>query len=104
MWVVCEASNLSQILREFSICRPHVVVIDLSQPRDAGLRAMNAIRNLSPEMPLVTFVSELEEPDEAPGTQGATAIISRVRASQEIIPAIRKVIAQPQGAGRVDPL
>ena len=93
MWVVCEAGDLAQILREFSICRPDVVVIDLSQPRDAGLRAMNSIRNLSPEMPLVIFVSELEELDESPGTLGPTAIISRIRASQEIIPAIRKVIA-----------
>jgi DNA-binding NarL/FixJ family response regulator len=104
MWVVCEASDLAQIPRELRICRPHVVVIDLTQPRDAGLRAMNAIRNLSPEMPLVIFVSELEELDQSPGTQGATVIVSRTRASQEIIPAIRKVIAQPQGAGRTDPL
>jgi DNA-binding NarL/FixJ family response regulator len=104
MWVVCEASDLAQILREFRICRPHVVVIDLSQPRNAGLRAMNAIRNRQPEMPLVIFVSELEELGESPGTQGATAIVSRIRASQEIIPAIRKVIAQPLGAGKVGPL
>jgi len=95
MWVVCEASNLAQMLREFIICRPHVVVIDLSQPRDAGLRATNAIRNISPAIPLVIFVSELEELDESPGKQGATVIVPRIRANQEVIPAIRKVIAQP---------
>jgi len=103
MRVVCEASDLAQLLREFRICRPHVVILDLSQPRDASLRAMNAIRNLSLEIPLVIFVSELEELDESPGTRGATVTVSRLRASQEIIPAIRKVIAQPHGPGRVDP-
>jgi DNA-binding NarL/FixJ family response regulator len=95
MWVVCEASDLTQTLREFWICRPHVVVIDLSQPRGAGLHAMDAIRNLSPEMPLVIFVSELDEFSGSTGIQGATVIVSRTRASQEIIPAIRKLIAQP---------
>jgi DNA-binding NarL/FixJ family response regulator len=66
MRVVCEASELAQILRKFWIRRPHVVVIDLSRPRDAGLRAMNAIRDLSPQAPLVMLASEFEELDRSP--------------------------------------
>jgi DNA-binding NarL/FixJ family response regulator len=103
MWLVCETNDLAQLRREFKICRPHVVVIDLSRPRDAAIRAMNAIRHLSPKMPLVIIVSELEELPESHGVHGPTVFISRIRASHEIIAAIRAVTSQARPAGRPDP-
>jgi DNA-binding NarL/FixJ family response regulator len=102
MWLVCEANDLAQARRELRICRPHVVVIDLARPHDAGLRAMNAIRRLSPNMPLVVFVNEIEESYESK-TQGFTAFVSRIRASHEVIAAIRTVFVLAQRAGRLDP-
>jgi two-component system, NarL family, response regulator NreC len=102
MWLVCETGDLAQLRRELKACRPQVVVIDLS-PRDAGIRAMDAVRHLSPKMPLVVIVSEVEEYHEAHAPRGATVFISRIRASREIIAAIRAVAAQAQRTGRADP-
>jgi DNA-binding NarL/FixJ family response regulator len=93
MWLVCEANDLAQVRRELRICRPHVVVVDLARPHDAGLRAMTAIRRLSPNMPLVVFVNEIEESHESRSTHGSTVFVSRIRASHEVIAAIRTVFA-----------
>jgi DNA-binding NarL/FixJ family response regulator len=98
MWIVCEASNLAQIMRNFQICRPHVVVIDLQLPRDAGRRAISAIEAVSPSTPLVVLNDDPAELDESPRTaEGTIVIVSKVRASEQVIPAIRSAVAAAQG-------
>jgi two-component system, NarL family, response regulator NreC len=101
MRIVCEASDLAQILRDFQICRPHVVVIDLLLPRDAGRRAVSGIEAISPLTPLVVLNDDPFELDESPRTaEGTIVIVSKVRVSEQVIPAIRSALAAAQGRRR----
>lgn len=95
MYVVCEAGDLAQILRDLQICRPDVVVLDLHLPRGAGARAISRIRGLSPMMPLVILANDPAELTESRSSDILT--VSKISASEEVIPAIRKAI----GARRI---
>jgi two-component system NarL family response regulator len=93
MRVVCEASDLSQTVRDFHRCRPEVVVIDLQLPRGAGLSAMNAIRKIAPRTSLVVLANYPGEfaTSSHPG-EGATEVVSKIDAGEQVILAIRKVV------------
>jgi DNA-binding NarL/FixJ family response regulator len=98
MCVVCNASNLSQTLRDFQTCRPDVVVIDLHLPQGAGVRAMNAITTMSPRTPLVVLADYPDEMDASPRAGvGATVIVAKMSASERVIPAIRQAISATYG-------
>jgi DNA-binding NarL/FixJ family response regulator len=95
MYVVCDGGDLEQILHEFQICRPDVVVIDLHLPRGVGVRAMESIRAVSPGTPLVVLANYPGEVHEArrPG-QAAVVTVPKISANEQIIPGIRKAIAE----------
>jgi DNA-binding NarL/FixJ family response regulator len=103
MFVVCEACNLPQILRDFHRCRPDVVMIDLQSPRGADLRAVTSIRGLSPGTPLVVLADYPGEVEASHFTgQGATVVVSKILASEQIIRAIRKAISDTGDSGGSD--
>ena len=103
MNVVCEAVDLSQTIRDFQRCRPQVVVIDLQLPRGAGLKAMNAIRKISPRTPLVVLANYPGEVDTSPRpNEGATEVVSKTYAGEQVILAIRKALADTPGSGGTD--
>jgi DNA-binding NarL/FixJ family response regulator len=101
MYVVCEACDLPQTLRDFPPCRPDVVVIDLQRPSGAGLRAMNALRKLSPGMPLVVLESDsgIARHGSSVPEEGATVMVSKIWASEQVIPAIRRAAAHARSSG-----
>ena len=83
----------------FQSRKPDVVVIDLHLPQGAGVRAMNARTTMSPRTPLVVLADYAGEADAAPGARaGATVIIAKLLASEQVIPAIRRAIATTQGS------
>ena len=98
MQVVCEASDLTQTLREFGLCKPDIAVIDLQSPQGSGLRAMTAIRKLFPGTPLViltTYPDELETCRRA--GEGTTVVVSKTLTSEEVILAMRQAIEASRG-------
>jgi two-component system, NarL family, response regulator NreC len=94
MYVVCDGGDLAQILQEFQICRPDVMVIDLHLPRGVGVRAMESIRDISPGTPLVILANYPGEVHESrrPG-HAAVVTVPKIAANEEIIPGIRKAVA-----------
>jgi two-component system, NarL family, nitrate/nitrite response regulator NarL len=94
MYVICDAGESTQLLREFALCRPDVVVVDLHLPSGTGLRAVSRIRALSPTTPVVVLANypgELPDP-RAPG-HGPTVVVSKISANEQIISAIRNAVA-----------
>ena len=103
MFVACEACNLLQILRDFHRCRPDAVLIDLQSPRGADLRAITSIRELSPGTPVVVLADYPREVKASHVTgQGATVVVSKISASEQIIRAIRKAISDTGDSGDID--
>ena len=103
MYVACNARDPLQCLVDFQTCRPDVVVIDLHLPQGAGVRAMNAITTMSPGTPLVVLVDYAGEVDVSPRAgEGATVIVPKMLASEQVIPAIREAISATYGPGGVD--
>jgi DNA-binding NarL/FixJ family response regulator len=100
MRVACETSDLPQTVRDFHLCRPDVVVIDLQLPRGADLRIMTAIRKVSPGAPLVVLANYPDEIDTSPHAgEGATVMVSKTLVSEQLILAIRQAITATQGSG-----
>lgn len=94
MYVVWEAGDRAEITRGLRSCRPDVVVLDLHLPQGVGVRATNGIRGLSPPMPLVVLVDYPgEAPESRPAARVCTVTVSKISVNEQIIPAIRQVIA-----------
>lgn len=94
MYVVGEAGDLAQTLRDLPRCRPDILLIDLQSPRDAGLRAANAIRRLAPEMPLVLLADCPAGADTLTGLiRGPTAIVPKILTNERIISAIHQAMS-----------
>ena len=102
MYVVCDTSDVSQTLRDFHLCRPDVLIIDLQSPRGAGLRATDAIRKLSPATPLVVLEDYPADAEAQRGSaHGRTILVPKMLACEQIISAIRKAFSdvRPGGTG-----
>jgi two-component system, NarL family, response regulator DevR len=89
MEVVCEARDLEPALRDFESSCPDLVVVDLQLPEGEGLRAVRALRKLSPSLPMVVLTMYPEQAVvikcrgvyEVSGTASSLAIIAMVRAA-----------------------
>ena len=89
MEVVCAARDLEQGLRDFESSYPDLVVVDLQLPQGEGLRAVRALRNLSPGLPMVVLtmypgqavVIESKGVYAMSGTVSSPAIVAMVRAA-----------------------
>ena len=101
MRVVCEAGDVAQTIHDFRLCKPDIALIDLQLPRGAGLLAMNAIRAISPLTPVVVLTNYPGDVDTSPRSgQGATLVVSKTLASEQVIGAIRKAISDTGGVMR----
>jgi DNA-binding NarL/FixJ family response regulator len=104
MCVVCEASDLSQTIRDLRLCRPEVVVIDLHSPQGVGQQAVRALRMISPGTPLVVLADYPGEVSIPPRVgESVTLIVPKMLANEQVIPAIRKGVSDSQGSNRAAP-
>lgn len=89
MEVVCEARELNQVLRDFAMCHPDAVLVDLQLPQGEGMRAVRALRKLSPALPIVVLTMYPDEVMaikcrgvyEVSRTAKSIAIVAMVRAA-----------------------
>ena len=99
MFVVSETSNPFHILHDLHRCAPDVVMIDLQSPPGADLRAIAAIGKLSPRTPVVVLADDLGDlPPTRYIGQATILVVSKILASEKVIPAIRKAILVAQGS------
>jgi len=97
MLVVCEAGDLVQTLRDFHLCRPDVLVIDLQSP--LGARAVKAMRGISPGTPWVLLTDDPQEVVARLRNEGCIALVPKMLAKEQVIPAIRGAISESRGSG-----
>jgi DNA-binding NarL/FixJ family response regulator len=91
MELVCEAADAAEALKQFELCRPDVVLIDLQLPYGSGLRAIQAIRRIRPQTPIVVLTTFPGEADVPPGNAGGPIVYaSKAARSEEIMTAVRE--------------
>ena len=101
MHVVCEAGDVAETIRDLRLCKPDIALIDLQLPRGAGLMVMNAIRAISPFTPLVVLTNYPGDVDTSPRCgQGATLVVSKTLAGEQVIGAIRQATSDTGGEMR----
>lgn len=94
MYVVCESGDVKQTIHDLRLCKTDIALIDLQLPRGAGSLAMNAIRGISPQTPLVVLTNYPGDVDTSPRTgAGPTLVVSRTLVSAQVITAIRTAVA-----------
>jgi DNA-binding NarL/FixJ family response regulator len=94
MYVVCESGDVKQTIHDLRLCKTDIALIDLQLPRGAGSLAMNAIRGISPQTPLVVLTNYPGDVDTSPRTgEGPTLVVSRTLVSAQVITAIRTAVA-----------
>ena len=84
MQVVCEATDVFQVVQDFTFCQPDVTIIDLQLPHGEGLRAVRRLRKIAAAAPIVVLTTY---PGEAAAVSqmGPLFEISKTASSAEIM-------------------
>ena len=90
--LVCEVADAAEAVLQFERYHPDVVLIDLQLPHGSGLRAIEAIRALSPNAPVVVLTTFPGEADISPAADapGPIRYVSKAAPSEEIMAAVRE--------------
>jgi DNA-binding NarL/FixJ family response regulator len=89
MMIVCEATDTTQVLRDFEFCRPDVTILDLQRPAGEGWRVVKVLRQRFPGCAIVVFTTYQGEAEVAGNGTSATVEVSKTASSTEIILATR---------------
>jgi two-component system, NarL family, invasion response regulator UvrY len=93
MAVTGEASNGAQVLEMMSKDSYDLVLLDISMPGKNGLEVLKELRSDHRHIPVVILSMHPEEQYASRALRaGASAYITKERASEELVSAIRKVL------------
>lgn len=87
-----EASTGQEVLQAIRESEYDVVLLDIGMPEGSGIETLNQLRSLKPEMPILIFSIHPEEQYAIRALKaGAAGYVTKDRASEELVTAIRKV-------------
>jgi len=87
-----EASTGQEVLQAIRESEYDVVILDIGMPEGSGIETLNQLRSLKPEMPILIFSIYPEEQYAIRTLKaGAAGYVTKDRASEELVTAIRKV-------------
>jgi two-component system invasion response regulator UvrY len=88
-----EASNGDEVLAQLIISRHDVLLLDINMPGRSGMEVLKDVKHIYPLLPVI-MVSVQPENQYAPRCllAGATAYVNKNSASEELAPAIRKIL------------
>jgi len=93
MAVTGEASDGAQVLEMMSKDRYDLVLLDISMPGKNGLEALKELRTNYRHIPVVILSMHPEEQYASRALRaGASAYVTKEKASEELVSAIRKVL------------
>jgi DNA-binding NarL/FixJ family response regulator len=94
MKVICETSNGSQVMELIKSNDVDFVILDISMPGKSGLEVLDMIKNVSPGLPVLMLSALSEEIYASKSLKaGASGFINKETAPEELITAIRKIMA-----------
>ncbi len=88
------ARNGEEALSKAPLLAPQLVLIDLNMPGLSGLQTIPLIRIMYPEMRIIALtLNDGEKSREAVLAAGGNDLVSKTRMSTDLMPAIRRVMA-----------
>lgn len=95
--IVGTANGGEECLAKAQLLAPQVVVTDLNMPGLSGLQTIPLLRIMFPETRIIALTSnDGENARRAVLAAGGNALVSKAMMSTDLMPAIRKVMAQEQ--------
>ena len=92
MMLVGEASDGVEVVELARVLQPDVILVDLMMPRKSGLEAINEIKALRPEVPILVLTSFAEEDKVFPAIRaGALGYLLKDSSPEQLLRAIRDV-------------
>ena len=88
-----ESSNGAEVLAQLVISQPDVLLLDINMPGRSGFEVLIDVRNIYPHLPVI-MVSVQPESQYALRClrAGATEYVNKNSASEELVPAIKKIL------------
>jgi two-component system, NarL family, response regulator len=90
MEIVCEATDATQSLRDFELCRPDVTIVDLQRPTGEGWRTVRTLRERFPDCAVVVLTTYPGETAAASKSTAVTLEVPKTASGIEIIAAARR--------------
>jgi DNA-binding NarL/FixJ family response regulator len=88
-----EASNGDEVLTQLVTSQPDVLLLDINMPGRSGFEVLKDVKQIYPQLPVI-MVSVQAESQYALRCQraGAAEYINKNSASEELVPAIKKIL------------
>ena len=90
MEIVCEATDTTQVLRDFEFCRQDVTIVDLQRPTGEGWRTVRTLRERFPDCAVVVLTTYPGETAAASKSTAVTLEVPKTASGIEIIAAARR--------------
>jgi DNA-binding NarL/FixJ family response regulator len=87
-----EAANGDEVLAQLDLSQPDVLLLDINMPGRSGFEVLKDVKHIYPQLPVI-MVSVQSESQYALRClrAGASEYINKNSASEELVPAIRKI-------------
>jgi DNA-binding NarL/FixJ family response regulator len=87
-----EAANGDEVLAQLDLSQPDVLLLDINMPGRSGFEVLKDVKHIYPQLPVI-MVSVQSESQYALRClrAGASEYINKNSASEELVPAIRKL-------------
>jgi DNA-binding NarL/FixJ family response regulator len=88
-----EAGNGDEVLAQLVISQPDVLLLDINMPGRGGFEVLKDVKHIYPMLPVI-MVSVQPESQYALSClrAGATEYVNKNSASEELVPAVRKIM------------
>ena len=89
-----EASNGDEVLTQLVISQPDVLLLDINMPGRSGFEVLKDVKQIYPQLPVI-MVSVQPESQYALRClrAGAAEYVNKNSASEELVPAIKKILS-----------
>jgi DNA-binding NarL/FixJ family response regulator len=88
-----EAANGDEVLTQLGSSQYGVLLLDINMPGRSGLDVLQDVKHMYPKLPVIMVSVQPENQYAARCLQaGASAYVNKNSASEELVPAIRKII------------
>ncbi|MDR3713374.1 MAG: response regulator transcription factor [Puia sp.] len=88
-----EACNGDEVLAQLLLSHPDLMLLDINMPGRSGFEVLKDVRKSYPHLPVIMVSVQPENQYATRCLQaGATAYVSKSSASEDLVPAIKKIL------------